>query len=393
MKLLFLTARPPWPPRRGDQARAAGLIEVLAARHEIRVLSLAGPSFKPEPPPCEGVELEILRVPAIFVGVKAITGGMAALIGSRRPIQAALFDLPSLRFQAKALLEEFRPDAVIVQLSRLADVLPALEGFPVLLDLIDSLAFNMDRRAAHSGPLAPLWRLEARRLLAWERAAIEAAGLATVVAERDREFLGVSAERLRVLPFGIEVPEVMPERGASPEYELVLTGNLGYFPSVEGIHFFLREVWPKLCAARPEIRLLLAGARPGYTLRRLAESTPGVDLIADPPDLRAELRRGSIALAPLRAGSGTPIKILEAMAEGVPVLASPAALDGLSGLPAEAAARADNAEQFCAKTLELLEQPQEGTAQAERAFGWLKKHHDRVAVASQLEELLQELVG
>jgi glycosyltransferase involved in cell wall biosynthesis len=389
LKIVFITARPPWPPRRGDQARAAGLIEVLAERHEIRVLSLVGPGFKPEPPPVENVSLEVLRVPALWVGLKAIAGGVATLFGGRRPVQAALFDLPSLRHHAAEVLDEARPDLVVVQLSRLADVLPALRGYPVLLDLIDSLALNMQNRAARGGLPAPFWRAEARRLLAWERAAVQSATVATVVAERDRAFLG--GDRLRLLPFGIEIPEALPERTAAPEYELVLTGNLGYFPSVDGVRWFLREVWPLLCAELPEVRLLLAGARPSRSLRRLAFATPGVDLVADPPDLKAELRRGALALAPLRAGSGTPIKILEAIAEGLPVVASPMALEGLDRLPAGAAARAANAIEFRDAILRLLADPEVAEKQRRIAFEWVAEHHDRRKVAAQLESLLPKL--
>lgn len=389
MKLLFLTARPPWPPRRGDQARAAGLIEVLAERHEIQVLSLVGPSFKPEPPPMANVSLEVLRVPAVWVGIQAIAGGTAAVFGSRRPVQAALFDLPAFRRHAAEIVAESSPDAVIVQLSRLAQVLPSLSGVPVILDLIDSLALNMENRAAHSSLLAPLWRLEAKRLLAWERAAIEQAEAATVVAERDRAFLG--GEKLRVLPFGIEIPPELPPRAAAPEYELVLTGNLGYFPSVDGVTFFLREVWPRLCAAQPEVKLLLAGARPPHALKKLAAATPGVDLVADPPDLREQLRRGAIAIAPLRAGSGTPIKILEAMAAGLPVVASPSALAGLDSFPTAAARSAADPAAFADGILALLADPAAAEAQRRLAYDWVKARHDRRAVAAGLEAMIGSL--
>lgn len=389
MKLLFLTARPPWPPRRGDQARAAGLIEVLAERHEIEVLSLVGPSFKPAPPPVRNVSLEVLRVPAAWVGIQALAGGTAALFGSRRPVQAALFDLPAFRRHAAEIVAKNAPDAVIVQLSRLAHVLPALSGVPVILDLIDSLALNMENRAAHSSLLAPLWRFEATRLLAWERAAVEQAGAATVVAERDRAYLGDG--KLRVLPFGIAIPPELPPRAASPEYELVLTGNLGYFPSVEGAIFFLREVWPRLCAVQPEIRLLLAGARPPHSLKKLAAATPGVDLVADPPDLREQLRRGALAIAPMRAGSGTPIKILEAMAEGLPVVASPSALAGLDQLPAGASRAAEDSAAFADGILALLGDPAAAETQRGLAFEWVKARHDRHAVAAELEALIASL--
>ncbi len=101
--------------------------------------------------------------------------------------------------------------------------------------------------------------------------------------------------------------------------------------------------------------------------------------MADPADLRAELRRGAIAIAPLRAGSGTPIKILEAMAEGVPVVATPAALAGLDGLPPAPPPGPKAPPTSATPSSRLLADPAAADTQRRIAYEWVKERHDRRA--------------
>ena len=141
------------------------------------------------------------------------------------------------------------------------------------------------------------------------------------------------AERLRVIPL---VCSPAPSRhtassaGSVPEdaqQTVVMTGNLGYFPNQEGASWFLREVWPQLRSARSEVRLLLAGTRPTGALVRLA-ARHDVGLRASPRRLVAALEIADVAVAPIFSGAGIPVKVLEAWAHRVPVVASRWAADG-----------------------------------------------------------------
>jgi glycosyltransferase involved in cell wall biosynthesis len=113
-----------------------------------------------------------------------------------------------------------------------------------------------------------------------------------------------------------------------------MTGNLGYFVNVDAITWWLREVWPTLKRLRPDIQVVVAGDRPTVAVRR-AVAAAGVRLIESPSDLRSIISEATLALAPMRCGSGVPIKVLEAWAVGVPVVASPWAVAGTSGKQGE----------------------------------------------------------
>jgi glycosyltransferase involved in cell wall biosynthesis len=228
-------------------------------------------------------------------------------------------------------------DRIVLQLTRLAPLLAEVPaGKPLVVYLIDSLALNFERRAAAgSRLLAPLLRWGAARHRMAEADFMSRAGVGLLVAEGDRAHLAerlgpIIAAKLVVVPLvATPAPGVAAESGTASE-RLIVTGNLGYFPTRHGVEGFLREVWPGLKAARPGLEMVLAGARPPKSLRRLAGRT-GVTLLADPPEVSPHLATATLALAPLESGTGQPIKILEAWAQGVPVVASPVAAAGVGG--------------------------------------------------------------
>lgn len=348
MNILLVVSRYPWPPRRGDQLRTVQTLRGLVADHRVTLLA-------PDPGDAAGeipAELadRIETVPYRRPGAMAKALGVVRAAVSGRPLQSGLYDAPDLR----RLLRRHRTgaDLCILQLARLVTMLRELEDVPLVVDLIDSLALNFSRRAAFDRPwLRPLLRFEAGRLETAERRLFERARRLVLVSERDRRWLrerwslhGAETERLAVVPLAVpsgaggEGGEVEGEDGevwpSSAAPVLAVTGNLGYWVNTDAVLWWLEEVWPTLSTRRSELRLVVAGARPPVRLAR-AVAAAGGELIASPPDLGAVLAQATVALAPMRGGSGVPVKILEAWSLGIPVVASPWAAQGADGRPGE----------------------------------------------------------
>ncbi len=389
MRVLFITARPPWPGRRGDQVRTGGLARELAGRHEVHVLAQRWPGFAvPAPsqiPP--GIALETVSITAPRLAL-ALAGSVA------RPVQVALHRHRAFRNAVRRRLAELSPDVAVLVLSRIGDVQPDLQPVPVVVDLVDALELTMARRAARQPWLRLLWTWEGRRMARWDRRLIRRGQLATVVAERDRRAVAdedeALADKVRVVPMGLRLDPREPLAVARHPV-VVLTGNLGYFPTVDGIRWFSRHVWPRILRYEPRAEWWLAGARPARAVQRVAMG-PGVRLFADPDDLRSIVHQAAVAVAPLWSGSGTPIKILEAMAASVPVVTTPTGMAGLDNLPAGTILAADGPAAFAQAVLRLLSEPRLAGRQAVNARRWLVARHDLGTVGERFERVLEEAI-
>ncbi|MEO1085706.1 MAG: glycosyltransferase, partial [Acidobacteriota bacterium] len=310
MRILFVTPRPPWPGRRGDQVRVAGWVRGLEPAHDVHLLwqRWPGQDAAPAPHGLGGVEgVDVGRAELLRAGVTAAWCGVTGR--GRSPLQSLLFAHRRFQRSVEKSVRRLEPDVVVVVLSRLGDVAQALAaaGVPVVVDLVDALGANMERRAERERWLGPLWRREARRLFAWDRDLIRRVDAATVVAARDRRAILTSdpagsgppprdlATKLRVAPFGLDVSPPTPR--SAVEETVVLTGNLGYFPTVEGVRWFTDAVWPRVRRRRPGARWVLAGSRPAPAVRAAA-ALDGVELVEHPPDLGVYLAKAAVAIAP-----------------------------------------------------------------------------------------------
>ncbi len=340
MKILLVTSRYPWPPRRGDQMRAVQMLDFLSDEHEVTLLAPA--PAKGQPPPPEGTRY---RVELYRPGGMAIFSGMARAIIKHLPLQTGLFYQPDLGRKLRELAPEH--DLGILQLVRLAIHVNDFGATPFVVDLIDSLSLNFSLRAAvDRWWRVPLLKAEARLLAIAERRLAERSVRMLVVCERDRQALAnrlpselaakVAVVRLSVRDRKVDPPldreKLWREGDKGPV--LVMTGNLGYFVNADAATWWLRDVWPQLRHFRPDVRLVIAGDRPSPALRR-AVANAGARLIETPRDMRSVIAQATISIAPMRCGSGVPIKVLEAWAVGVPVLATSWAVAGTSGRQGE----------------------------------------------------------
>jgi glycosyltransferase involved in cell wall biosynthesis len=342
LRILLATSRYPWPPRRGDQIRAVQMLDFLANEHEVILLTPEPGPDQPPPPTGGPYRIEHYR-PG---GGLAVLFGLARAVVKNLPLQSGLFYQADLGRRLRELAPQ--ADLGILQLVRLAIHLEDFGKTPLLVDLIDSLSLNFSLRAdVDKVWLRPLLKIEARLLAIAERRLAERAAGMVVVCERDRQALWnrfpaelsarVSVIRLSVRERHFTPPDAaerLRPAGDTTSPVLVMTGNLGYFVNVDAITWWLREVWPTLKRLRPDIQVVVAGDRPTVAVRR-AVAAAGVRLIESPSDLRSIISEATLALAPMRCGSGVPIKVLEAWAVGVPVVASPWAVAGTSGKQGE----------------------------------------------------------
>lgn len=337
MKILLVSSRFPLPPWRGNQLRTLQWLEALDDCERFLVCP-AGQEVRL--PPEFGVEL--VSTP---LGTTGLAIGLASALFAGRPVQEGIYDTSAARKRLAEAVVYRRPDVVVVQMVRCGWAVDVIEsacpGLPVVFDSIDCMSLHYSRAASRlTSPLRQLNSFEAGRCKRRESELVQRSAVTTAVSRRDLDALAAGPRgRVVTVAGGVEIDG---QHAGRREPVVLLSGNLGYAPTVRAARWFADRVWPSVRAKVPGARWILAGARPARHVKRLA-SRPGVEIHGDVDDLAPFLARAAVAIAPMASGSGVPIKILEAMAAKVPVVADPWSAAGLVD-PGAVATAGDEAE-------------------------------------------------
>lgn len=194
-----------------------------------------------------------------------------------------------------------------------------------------------------------------------------------------------SGARVRVVPNGVQVPRdalrAADSRIGDP-FTFLFVGTLDYLPNVDGCVHFCREILPHIREQHAvDIRVVVVGRHPVGVVSAL-DGRDGVSVIGDVPDVGPYYAAADAAVIPLRAGGGTRIKLLEAFAHGVPVVATRVGAEGLVVVDGEHALIADDASTFAAACGRLMRDPALRASLRRRAYDWVLLNHDREVVVA-----------
>ena len=384
MRILFLTPRFPWPLLRGDQLRAYHQLRLLAPRHRVTLVCFQDAPVAPEGRARVSAFCE--RVESVPLGPAAMGLGLARGAVSTMPFQVSLYRHRRMRQALRKVREGQVFDLAHAQLARMAPYLDDLPG-PRFVDLVDALSLSARRRSLqHRGPLRWLAGLEAERLLRYERGVCTALEGASVASGVDRDSIG-DMPRLGVVPNGVDLGALPFERDGREPSTIVFTGNMGYFANVNAACWFAERVMPLVLQNVPAARFLIVGARPAARVRGLARAHPSVSVLGFVDDVRPYLRSATVAVAPMQAGAGQQIKVLEAMAAGTPVVATPVAAAALEPGGDDALLAAESPEAFAAAVISLLQDPGRADRLATSARRFVERSHTWEQSTSRLEAL------
>jgi hypothetical protein len=383
MRILLVASRYPVPARRGNQVRTGEWLAALDA-HELVLLCPQPARRGPKVVSAGWASWPISPVRSLRGVLGALTDG--------RPLQEGLYDSRAARTTVTRALAEHRPDVVVVQMVRCgwaADLAAASQPeVPVVFDAIDAMGLHFDRAAAGARwPLQRVYAHEAARCRQRERSLALRAQRSVAVSQRDLDALAVPTGCGRVVP--VAGREVANRRQPVRERKVVLTGNLGYRPTILAARWFADRVWPRVLEQVPDATWVLAGARPSRRLGSVI-SRRGVELQADVADMAAVLGSARVAIAPMSSGSGVPMKVLEACAAGVPVVVDPWAAAGLVESGREAVAIADEPEAWAETVVRLLRDDEAAARLGGRGHELWKMHYHPEVIARQIRDVVVE---
>src|SRR3990172_4390473 len=332
MRVLFLTTEVPHPPHSGGTIKTASVLDYLRRRHEVHLLC-----FRRRP----------------------LTEEQARWCAAVGQVELLLLDRG--RTPLSLLSSYLRGLPLSVERNRSA--------------AMTALAF---RRLGEGG---------------YEAAILPRFDAVFAVSEADRQALielGARPERLRLLP-NLPVPALLERPTltyAATEPLILYFGTLSWQPNLQGIAYLLRTVFPLVRQRLPEVRLVIAGREAPPWLRRLARRTAGVEFLGPVEDAEPMYLRARLFIEASGSGGGTRLKVLNALARGLPVVASPEGAEGLNLVTGEHLLVADDPQSMAEAVVRLMVDPELWRSLSENGRALVRRRYPAETAYRPLDEVL-----
>lgn len=359
--ILFLVHRIPFPPNKGDKIRSYHWLRHLAARYRVHVGTFIDDLADAD---CVSALDEwcashcVVALHARSAILRSVTGFLTG-----EPLTLPYYRSAQLRQWVKATIVENNIRRAVVFSSAMAQYVERMPDLRVVLDLVDVDSAKWAQYAEQRAwPSSIVYRREGAKLLAFERsAAAQAAATVLVTRAEANLFVRLAPEcsdRVHVIESGVDTDYFVPHDDrpspfAAGEAPIVFTGSMDYWPNIDAVSWFAREVLPRVAQQRRDARFYIVGMNPARTVRALT-SDARVSVTGKVRDVRPYLQHAAAVVAPLRLARGIQNKVLEAMAMAKPVVVSSAAASGVNAVPGTDFQTAGDAEEFSHKLLSVM---------------------------------------
>jgi sugar transferase (PEP-CTERM/EpsH1 system associated) len=329
----------------------------MAARHEVDVFTLvddAGDLAYQEPLAGYCHQLTVARVHPKMARLRALR-----FLLTQQPLTVPYFYSAELQAAVTRAIRGRSYDRIFVFSSAMAQYVDLAGEIPVLMDFVDVDSDKWTQYASFTRfPISAIYRREGKCLEAYERRACARSACVIVTTAREAELLLRIAPgtHVHVVANGVDTayfdPEAVAPRRTAPA--VIFTGDMSYFPNQDAVTYFARKVLPLIQGSIPEARFLIVGRNPSREVLELGRIR-GVEVTGFVPDVRTYLAQAHVAVAPFSIAAGIQNKILEAMAYGLPVVATRRTAQGLSPAVADMVDTGDTGEEMAAKVVRLLQ--------------------------------------
>jgi sugar transferase (PEP-CTERM/EpsH1 system associated) len=410
MQILFFSSRYSWPPNTGSGLRDYHLARELAKKAAVTFVGLSSGNDEPElstetarAPQVQNEIFErtiLIRLQPTYTLRKLARG----IIGP--PVTVLNYFDENASVELQRLMSKTNFDSVQIEGVHLIKYLPFIRSSrfhpPVLCDWHNIESQIMGRYAEYCDNwLRRLYALRTARLLEnTELRLLSECDAHTTVSQVDRLKLQQRAPsaRIFVIENGVdaesyadsELDQVPQKHCETARNTLVFVGSMNYHANIDAVSYFVREVWPRIHGQDPALSFWIVGSRPTAAVRALSD-IKGVNVTGTVPDVRPYYRKALAAVVPLRVGGGSRLKILEAMAAGVPVVSTTMGIEGLRVIPGVTLAIADTPEEMSRTVIRLANSQEHWHSFVAAGSELVKQGYDWPVLGSQLYDLHKSL--
>ena len=358
-KILFVTTRIPYPPWEGHQIRTYNLLKRVCEEHKVKLLSFVRSDEDPAHADhlrtiCESVDL--IPIPTDQNKLKLLATILLGVM-TKTPFVIRKYSAPAMRNRLKHIIDQDSPDLIHFDMLPLAQYLPLCCDIPTVLNDHNVESLLVERRAetVSSTPQKVFFSNQAPKLEEFEKFATQNATEILACSQDDAEILSRmgNGKGVHIIANGVDIEQFIPSDNVQVDHnKIIFVGGMGWFPNKDGMNFFIKDVMPLISEKNPDASLTVVGKSDGLEipdqLRDKVSATGFVD------DFRPLVHEAAVYILPLRVGSGTRLKLLEAMAMGKAIVSTRIGAEGVVLEDGENILMADTPQEIADAVLKLM---------------------------------------
>ncbi len=397
MKVLWVKAGGLVPQDVGGRIRSYKILRELARRHAVTVFTFYAAEANDEHLLLQGVFDQLICLPLHLPPPRGLREALdfARLMVSSRPYTVSKYCRPEVADALSKVLARQSYDVIVCDFAIAGGVIPWDYPCPKVLFThnVEALIWRRHASVARN----PLWKAvswwEYHKMTRFERTCLNKSQRVLTVSETDRAFFShiIDPAKITVIPTGVDTDYFRPTQETEEPDSLVFTGSMDWMPNEDGILYFVREILPVLRQQLPRARLTVVGRSPSERVRSLARADQSIRITGRVDDIRPYVNQASVYVVPLRVGSGTRLKIFEAMAMGKAIVSTTLGAEGLPVTHGENILLADSPNDFAKVIVTLMNSPAMRTRLGLAARQLVERNYSWGSVASQFDAALQQV--
>jgi sugar transferase (PEP-CTERM/EpsH1 system associated) len=397
MKILWVKAGGLVPPDIGGKIRSYSILKELAKAHEVTVFNFYAAHQGDVHSGLNGRFEEVINLPLPIATNRGICelASWARNVFSSAPHTVSKYCRPEVKARMRELLANQKFDVIICDFVVAAAAIPWEIDCPKVMFThnVEALIWKRHFEVSRN----PLWKMaswgEYQKMIRFEKHFLNKSEHVLTVSEADKDFFSdfIDRSRMTVISTGVDTEYFRADSGNEKPNSLVFTGSMDWMPNEDGVLYFLRSVLPLVRREIPQVSFTVVGRKPSDKLRAAAASEMRVHVTGTVDDIRPYVREGAVYVVPLRIGSGTRLKIFEAMAMGKAIVSTTLGAEGLPITDGGDIAIADSPEEFSRKVCALLRDSGERRRLGSAARQLVEQHYSWLSVAAEFDAVLRRV--
>jgi polysaccharide biosynthesis protein PslH len=392
LKILIITTKVPYPPHRGDKLKIYNISRLLNRNNHVKILTFY--RNKKELKELEiareqGMDIEGIELPYFRSVIN-----LRKIFVTRLPLQVSAFYSKKMFDKIKELTSNEHFDVAYFHLIVTAQYFDAVNKKTIkVIDFTDAISLYLSRylKFINNYFKKIIYKIELKRTLQYETIANRFNTL-FVCSDADKRFLLKRNFRtnIKLLLNGVDIESFEYVQTEPDPNRIIFVGNMEYFPNVDAVLYFSKEILPIILSKNPLVKFYIIGK--GISKELISLQNDNIIVEGFVEDIRKEYLKSKVNVAPLRLGAGFPNKIIESLVLGVPTVASNISVEGLPEEFKEFVLTAQDPKQFAERTLFLLNDNNLKTKLVNEGIEKIKQNLSWESIVADFENYLSNLI-